>query len=105
MYMIFVYDVALGPYFDTSPQFDPFELRLPLPADDAAWDANDINECAEALGLRGPDAAMIRYPDGTRRSSQPEIHLVLKALLDSNYRIQPGSTNLFGKFILIHALL
>jgi hypothetical protein len=105
MYMIFVYDVALGLYFNTGPEFDPFEVRLPLPADDAAWDANDINECAEALGLRGPDAAKIRNPDGTRRSNQPEIHLVLKALLDSNYRIQPGSTNLFGKFILIHALL
>lgn len=105
MYLIFVYDVALGLYFNTGPEFDPFEIRLPLPADDAAWDANDINECAEALGLRGPDAAKIRNPDGTRRSNQPEIHLVLKALLDSNYRIQPGSTNLFGKFILIHALL
>jgi len=105
MYMIFVYDVALGLYFNTGPEFDPFELRLPLPADDAAWDANDINECAEALGLRGPEAAKIRNPDGTRKSSQPEFHQVLKALLDSNYRIQPGSTNLFGKFILIHALL
>jgi hypothetical protein len=105
MYMIFVYDIALGLYFNTGPEFDPFEVRLPLPADDAAWDARDINECAEALGLRGPDAAKMRNPDGTRRSNQPEMHLVLRALLDSNYRIQPGSTNLFGKFILIHALL
>ncbi|KAK4100835.1 hypothetical protein N658DRAFT_426888 [Parathielavia hyrcaniae] len=105
MYMIFVYDVALGLYFNTGPEFDPFEIRLPLPADDAAWDASDIGECAEALGLRGPDTAKLRNPDGSRRSSQPEMHLVLRALLDSNYHIQPGSTNLFGKFILIHALL
>jgi hypothetical protein len=105
MYMIFLYDAALGLYFNTGPEFDSFEMRLPLPADDAAWDAGDVNECAEALGLRGPDAAKIRNPDGTRRSNQPEMHLVLKALLDSNYRIQPGSTNLFGKFILVHALL
>ncbi|AEO67008.1 uncharacterized protein THITE_2115684 [Thermothielavioides terrestris NRRL 8126] len=105
MYMIFVYDVALGLYFNAGREFDPLEVRLPLPADDAAWDASDINECAEALGLCGSDAAKIRNPDGTRRSNQPEMHLVLKALLDSNYRIQPGSTNLFGKFILIHALI
>ncbi len=105
MYMIFLYDVALGLYFNTGPEFDAFEMRLPLPADDAAWDASDINECAEALGLRGPEAAKIRNPDGTRTSNQPEMHLVLKALLDSNYRIQPGSTNLFGKFIIVHALL
>jgi len=105
MCMIFVYDVALGLYFNTGPEFDPFEMRLPLPADDAAWDASDMHECAEALGLHGPDAARMRNPDGTRRSNQPEMHLVLKALLDSNYHIQPGSTNLFGKFILVHALL
>ncbi|KAK3292303.1 fungal-specific transcription factor domain-containing protein [Chaetomium fimeti] len=105
MYMIFLYDVALGLYFNTGPEFDPFEIRLPLPADDAAWDANDINECAQALGLQGPDAAKMRNPDGARRSNQPEARLVLKALLDTNYRIQPESTNLFGKFILIHALL
>ncbi|KAL2267513.1 hypothetical protein VTJ83DRAFT_4790 [Remersonia thermophila] len=105
MYMIYVYDVALGLYFNTGPEFDPFEVRLPLPADDAAWDASDMNECLEALGLHGPEAAKIRNPDGTRRSNQPELRQVLKALLDSNYRIQPGATNLFGKFILIHALL
>lgn len=105
MYMIFVYDAALGLYFNTGPEFDPFEVRLPLPADDAAWDARTSDECAEALGLRGPDAAKMRNPDGTRRCNQPEMHLVLKALLDSNYRLQPGATNLFGKFILIHALL
>lgn len=105
MYMILIYDVALGLYFNTGPEFDPFEVRLPLPADDAAWDAHDANECADALGLRGPELAKMRNPDGTRRSNQPEMHLVLKALLDNNYRIQPGSTNLFGKFILIHALL
>ena len=105
MYLIFLYDVALGLYFNTGPEFDPFEIRLPLPADDAAWDANDINECSEALGLGGPVAAQNRNPDGTRRSSQPQMNLVLKALLDSNYHIQPGSTNLFGKFILVHSLL
>lgn len=105
MYMIFTYDVAHGLYFNTGPEFDPAEIRLPLPADDAAWDAKDNHECAEALGLRGPDAAKMRNPDGTRRSNQPELHLVLKALFDSNYRIQPGATNLYGKFILIHGLL
>ncbi|KAL1835815.1 hypothetical protein VTJ49DRAFT_6036 [Mycothermus thermophilus] len=105
MYMIYVYDVALGLYFNTGPEFDAFEVRLPLPADDAAWDASGMNECLEALGLRGPEATRIRNPDGTQRSNQPEMRQALKALLDNNYRIQPGATNLFGKFILIHALL
>jgi len=103
--LIFVYDAALGLYFNCGPEFDPFEIQLPLPADDAAWDASNPTECAEALGLYGPQAASMRNPDGTKRCNQPEMHLVLKALLNNNYQVQPGSTNLYGKFILIHALL
>ncbi|KAK3324250.1 fungal-specific transcription factor domain-containing protein [Cercophora scortea] len=105
MYLIFLSDVALGLYFNTGPEFDAFEIHLPLPTDDAAWDANNSIECAEALGLQGPELSEMRNPDGTRRCNQPELHLVLKALLDNTYLIQPGVTNLFGKFILIHALL
>ncbi|KAK4644377.1 hypothetical protein QC761_304240 [Podospora bellae-mahoneyi] len=105
MYLIFIYDAALGLYFNCGPEFTPFDLRLPLPADDAAWEASNAVECAEALGLCGPAAAERRNPDGTRRTTQPEMRMVLKALLDNNYRVLPGSTNLYGKFILIHALL
>ncbi|KAL2021952.1 hypothetical protein VTK56DRAFT_6371 [Thermocarpiscus australiensis] len=105
MYLIFVYDAALGLFFNTGPEFDPFEVRLPLPADDAAWEASGSQACAEALGLRGRDAAKVSNPEGTQISKQSEMHLVLRALLDSNYRVQPGATNLYGKFILIHALL
>jgi len=105
MYLIFLCDVALGLYFNTGPQFDALDIRLPLPADDAAWEATNQNECAEALGLYGPDLAKLRNPDGTRRCNQPEMHLVLKALLHNSYQIQPGATNLLGKFVLIHALL
>jgi hypothetical protein len=104
-YLLFVYDAALGLYFNAVPEFDPFDVRLPLPADDAAWGANDSNECIEALGLRGAHAAKLRNPNGTQRCTQPEMHLVLKALLDNSYRVQPGATNLYGKFVLIHALL
>ncbi|KAK3369007.1 fungal-specific transcription factor domain-containing protein, partial [Lasiosphaeria ovina] len=105
MYLIFLFDVALGLYFNAGPQFDALEIRLPLPADDAVWDASSACECAEALGLHGSDLARMRNPDGTQRCKQPEMHLVLKALLESSYEIQPGATNLQGKFILIHALL
>ncbi|KAK0714634.1 hypothetical protein B0H67DRAFT_600492 [Lasiosphaeris hirsuta] len=105
MYFIFLSDVALGLYFNCRAEFDALEIHLPLPADDAAWDGHGMEECAEALGLRGSNAAKVRNPDGTQRCNQPQLHLVLKALLDSSYRMQPGATNLYGKFILIHALL
>jgi hypothetical protein len=105
MYAIFLCDAALGLYFNTGPEFDALELQLPLPADDAAWDATSAAACGEALGLYGPRLAEQRNPDGTRKCKQPEMHLVLKALLHSSYQIQPGTTNLYGKFLLIHALL
>lgn len=105
MYFIFLSDTALGLYFNRGPELNTFEIHLPLPADDAAWDASTSAECAEALGLHGPHLAKLRNPDGTQRCNQPELDRVLRALLDSNYQIQPGATNLYGKFILIHALL
>ncbi|KAK5653849.1 hypothetical protein OQA88_7773 [Cercophora sp. LCS_1] len=105
MYFIFLSDVALGLYFNRGPEFDTFEMELPLPTDDAAWDAGSSDDCAEALGLHGAELAKRRNPDGTQRCNQPAMHLVLKALLDPSYQIQPGASNLYGKFILIHALL
>jgi len=105
MYAIFLCDAALGLYFNTGPEFDALELQIPLPSDDAAWDAQTGQACGEALGLYGPRQAEERNPEGTRKCKQPEMYLVLKALLHNSYQIQPGTTNLYGKFILIHALL
>ncbi|KAH9908696.1 hypothetical protein F4778DRAFT_768512 [Xylariomycetidae sp. FL2044] len=104
MHMIYLLDASQGLYFNCKPQFDPFEMHIPLPADDAAWEAQSEFECAQALHLHGAAAAKARNPDGSQRSKQPELDLSLTALLGS-YQIHPGSTNLYGKFILIHALL
>ncbi|KAI0206345.1 fungal-specific transcription factor domain-containing protein [Astrocystis sublimbata] len=105
MHMVYLLDVARGLYFNLDPQFDAFEIRIPLPADDAAWEAHSAEECADALNLFGSDAVKKANPDGSQRSKQPELHLVLRAMLDGAVQIQPGSTNLWGKFILIHAIL
>lgn len=105
MHMVYLLDVARGLYFNLDPQLDAFEICIPLPADDAAWEAQSGNECADALNLFGSDAVKKANPDGSQRSKQPELHLVLRAMLDGTVQIQPGSTNLWGKFILIHAIL
>ncbi|OTA97295.1 hypothetical protein M434DRAFT_392009 [Hypoxylon sp. CO27-5] len=105
MYMVYLLDVARGLYFNCDPQFDSFEMRIPLPADDAAWEAQSALDCAQTLGLYGLDAARAKNPDGSQRSKQPELNLTLTALFHSSYSIHPGSTNLYGKFILIHAIL
>ncbi|KAI0152214.1 fungal-specific transcription factor domain-containing protein [Hypoxylon sp. NC0597] len=105
MYMVYLLDIARGLYFNCDPQFDSFEIRIPLPADDAAWEAQSALDCAQALSLYGPDAARAKNPDGSQRSKQPELNLTLTALFHTSYQIHPGSTNLYGKFILIHAIL
>jgi hypothetical protein len=105
LYGIFLADAAFGMYFNIPCQFDPFELQLPLPCDDAAWDADNSEDCASALGLHGPEAANSKNPYGTRRAQQPLMSWVLKVLIHPSFDIQPGSTNLYGKFVLIHAIM
>jgi len=104
MYAIYLVDAARVLYFNIEPSFETFEIRLPLPADDAAWDAGSSAECAEALGLHGLVAARDRNPEGSRRQKQPEMHTALRALLHAGYELQSGTTNLYSKFILVHAL-
>lgn len=102
MYTIFLVDAAMVIYFNSSPLFEKDEIRMPLPADDAAWDAPSGSECASALGLHGAAAARTKNIEGSRRPKQPEMHSALKALMD--YNLHPGTTNLYSKFILVHAL-
>lgn len=104
LYAVYLTDAALVIYFNTIPLFRSDEIRLPLPADDAAYQARNAQECAEALGLHGPNIAAQRNPNGTRRLKQPEMHSALLALRHPTYSMQPSSTTLYGKFILIHAL-
>lgn len=102
---ILISDAALTLYFNMSPGLDPFEVDIPLPCDDGAWEAKTAFDCAAALGLYGPEAAKQRSIDGTHRAKQPETSLVLQALFHGSYQIQPGRTNLYGKFILIHCII
>ncbi|KAF7863184.1 hypothetical protein EAF04_007267 [Stromatinia cepivora] len=104
LYMIFLLDSALVIFFNIAPSFDALEIRLPLPADDAAWEARSSAECADALGLNGAAVSAQKNPEGNRRRKQPEMHTVLKTLMHHTYDMQPGTTNLFSKFVLVHAL-
>ncbi|KAB8301426.1 hypothetical protein EYC80_003294 [Monilinia laxa] len=104
LYMIFLLDSALVIFFNIAPSFDALEIRLPLPADDAAWEARTSAECADALGLNGPAVSAQKNPEGNRRRKQPEMHTVLKTLMHHSYDMQTGATNLFSKFVLVHAL-
>ncbi|MCJ1397331.1 hypothetical protein MMC11_000523 [Xylographa trunciseda] len=103
MYTIFLVDAALVLYFNCQPHFNPMEIKLPLPADDAAWEAANAHMCADALGLHGPDAQH-GNTTGSRRRKQPEMHMAMRALLNSAYGLELHCTNAYSKFILIHGL-
>lgn len=105
LYAVYLTDAAMVVYFNSSPLFRIDEIRVPLPADDAAFEARNAQECAEALGLHGQHVALQRNPSGTRRLKQPEMHSALLALRHPSYSLQPASTNLYSKFCLIHALI
>lgn len=102
---IYLGDVAMGLYFNRPADIDTFELSIPLPCDDAAWDATTREECLIALGLQDSAAAGDAEASGTRRATQPEVKWAVSTLLHSSIQIQPGSTNLYGKFVLIHAIM
>lgn len=103
MYTVFLVDAALTLYFNCQPHFDPMEIRLPLPADDASWEAVSSRGCAVTLGLHGAAAQEINIT-GSRRRRQLEFSWAMQALLHPNYDLERRSTNAFSKFILIHGL-
>ena len=103
MFVIFLLDTARVIYFNCQPFLDPGEIQLPLPADDAAWEAKSANECAAALGLQGPQA-QASNTTGSLRRKQHEMHLAMRALLHPTFEFPLRSTNAYSKFILVHAL-
>ncbi|KAF1913243.1 fungal-specific transcription factor domain-containing protein [Ampelomyces quisqualis] len=104
MAYIFLIDACSTIYFNTKPQFDVYELKIPLPTDDAAWEARSAEECASALGLRG-QSAQIGNVCGSRRAKQLSIPEALQVLYGAGHnRFPERATNVFGKFILIHVI-
>jgi hypothetical protein len=104
MYLLFLCDAALVMFFNGTPQFDPLDIQLMLPADDAAWDARDARECANALGLNGV-GAQNKNLTGTRMPRQPGMREAMRTLLENNSTFQPGASNVYSKFVLIHGLI
>ncbi|PGG99747.1 hypothetical protein AJ79_08436 [Helicocarpus griseus UAMH5409] len=104
VFMFYLADAATVLYFNSQPLLNPQEIKLPLPCDDAAWEARDPQQCADALGLRGPDVQAIANVTGSRRMKQLELNQALSALQSPVVEFRPRSTNVYSKFILIHAL-
>ncbi|KIW06107.1 uncharacterized protein PV09_03275 [Verruconis gallopava] len=104
MFFMFLIDCALAIFFNHPPQLSCSEIHIQLPADDAAWDAPDAHSCMKALGLNGELAQVESNISGSRRLSQPEFHLCIQLLYSPQSEFAPRTTNVFSKFLLIHAL-
>lgn len=98
MAYVFLIDAASTIFFNAQPQFDVHEIRVSLPADDAAWEAKSEEECACALGLRG-EAAQVANVSGSRRAKQLGMSEALQVLYRGTHsQIPERGTNAFGKF-------
>lgn len=104
MCLMLLADSALCLYWNMDPMFDFSSLRLPLPADDAAFEAPNAEACARALGLYGPEAQSKANSTGCSRSHSIDFATTLHALRDPSVEIPLRHTNVYSKFILIHAL-
>jgi hypothetical protein len=101
---IYLIDASSTIFFNTQPRFDAKSITVPLPADDAAWEAKTSEACASALGLRGSSAQMSNE-SGSRRAKQLamcEALCVLNGACPGQF--PERATNVFGKFVLIHAI-
>jgi len=105
VFLIYLLDAALVMFFNCPPQLDAKEIGWTLPADDAAWEANNASECADALGING-GPAQVNNITGDRRLKQVDFRTALGALSNPSqaHAFQQGMTNIYSKFILIHAL-
>lgn len=101
---VYLIDASSTIFFNTQPRFDAKNVTVPLPADDAAWEARTSEDCASALGLRG-QAAQANNESGSRRAKQLAMSEALSVLNGTcPGQFPERATNVFGKFILIHAL-
>lgn len=102
MYLIFLIDASMTMFFNSQPQFELSEIKIPLPADDAAWEAKNEENCARALGLWG-EAAQVKNSAGSRRPKQLGMSEAFQFLMQGG-DLPQRATNVYSKFILIHAI-
>ena len=104
MYLAYLINTALVLYFNLPPHIEWQQLNLPLPSDDAVWEARTEADCMAALGLNGPAAQRTLNKTGSKRRRQPFFNTSIRVLLHPTIDFELGSTNVYSKFILIHAV-
>ena len=97
MHGIIMCDTVWALYCNIPPQFEPFEVQLPLPCDEALWSARTESDWASITRTRHSPSSL--------HGDQPEFDLALRTLLHPLYRISKGSTSTGGKWVLLFAVM
>lgn len=105
MHALFAYDTMVELLSSVPAQYEPSQVHIPLPCDDDAWHAAGVKNCIVALGLSQEGSREAGIACGTRRASQPEIHVARQVLLNSGVKIKNGATNILGKTMLGLAMI
>jgi hypothetical protein len=103
-YTIYLLDTAYVLYYNVPPEIKPHEMTLPLPADDAAWEAEDGATCAGALRVSGPGAEGAADLGVTTNGTQLRFLDAITRFMSPEPSFPPLCTNVYSKFIIIHAL-
>ncbi|KAF8074127.1 fungal-specific transcription factor domain-containing protein [Lyophyllum atratum] len=99
LFLSYLHDCCHCMYFSLSPSFQPAELDLCLPCDDALWVARDSMEWYGALQAPSP------YGTGSLRMSGFPMKRALAVLGETRLSTVSIALNPFAHFILIHTIL
>ncbi|KAF5377902.1 hypothetical protein D9615_006798 [Tricholomella constricta] len=99
LFLSYLHDCCHCMYFSLSPSFQPSELDLCLPCDDALWAASD------ARAWHAVSQAPSPYGTGSSRISGFPMKRALAVLGETRLSTVSLSLNPFAHFILIHTIL
>ncbi|KAG6907233.1 hypothetical protein DXG01_009808 [Tephrocybe rancida] len=99
LFLSYLHDCCHCMYFSLSPSFQPAELDICLPCDDALWSASDAREWYRAVQAPSP------YGVGNPRILGFPMQAALTVLSETRLSTVTLALNPFAHFILIHTIL
>ncbi|KAG6853956.1 hypothetical protein C0991_012102 [Blastosporella zonata] len=99
LFLSYLHDCCHCMYFAIPPSFQPTELDICLPCDDALWDACDSGEWYKAAQAPSP------YGIGNPRIQGFPFEAALTVLYETRMSTVTLALNPFAHFVLIHTIL